>query len=138
MARVEELHYMIMEEIGDELKAQLASVLARLPRAIADSLVDQCYFISDFNMGSVRPGSLYGKFEAVVFLHEEVKDMAGEGDAIIAHELAHAHLGHHHQFGKDHSLEVHRKSEQEAADLAMEWGFVGKAADWSRLSREIQ
>jgi len=74
--------------------------------------------------GRIHEGRIFGNEGAVAEtgdiyldskkLHTYDEDVAM---AIVAHELAHYHLGHHMRSGKD------SKNEKEADDLAKQWGF---------------
>ena len=58
-----------------------------------------------------------------IIVLDDAEHSSKDFDATIAHEIAHAWLGH------DRIGEIPEDCEPQAAALAREWGFLGRASD---------
>ncbi len=106
------------------LAALIIQTAARLPRDVRAFVFDRCVFLSAGRMlyGMVLPGATAKPETWIILLSERM-----HGDdlhSFIAHEIAHAWLGHDRL-----SPEVPVDHETQAANLAQQWGFIGRGAD---------
>jgi hypothetical protein len=113
-----------------ELLLWIQLTLTKLPIDVARFVIDRCSFVSTgrVNLGLILPGRIGVHFLErrsrntwVIILSENLP--ASEEESVIAHEIAHAWLGH------DRLAEMSDDVEIEAANLTKLWGFVGRGAD---------
>jgi hypothetical protein len=111
----------------DNFQGTLAHVLVALPEKVRDYTLARCiiFSIGRGAAGIVWPArvaqsSRYRRPKWLIVISEEADDL----ESTIAHEIAHAWLRH------DRMAEVTpREWEMEAANLARDWGFLGRGAD---------
>lgn len=112
-----------------EMLAWIQSTLSKLPEEVAVFAIDQCRFISVGKgaAGLTLPGRI-GVDNAesplnvwIIVLDENISSEHME--SVIAHEIAHAWLGH------DRIGDIPDDGEIVAANLTKEWGFTGHGAD---------
>jgi len=153
------------------LHTALISTMKNLPREIREFALENCFFLSmeEGLNGTVVAGShgsnikwhmlehledeekikrinnLERKWRTIVLLDYKI---ASDDDvnSIIAHEIAHAYLGHDQMtLGEVENREVNGQSvpvlklEYEAYELTRSWGFTGRGADIekSALSEDV-
>jgi hypothetical protein len=106
-----------------ETREALVRALSRLPDDALEFAVDKCVFVS--LGGGVNGQCLPSRFVAdadwLVLLYDRAPDI----ETVIAHEVAHAYLGH--SIGDPLGDE---ETETQARDLVRAWGFSGKGADF--------
>jgi len=105
----------------------IVNTIARLPQDVRDFALEECAFLSvgvDI-LGTVVPPRLTAKVWFVL-LADGLS--AEDGPGIVAHEIAHAWLGHDF-------MAPPANCEPEAANLVASWGFTGDGADPDRHSR---
>jgi len=113
----------------------ITETVQRLEAKVRDFVLDRCRFVSVGNTAQALPGCVgIHPFEQqahnmwIIILEEGLhpnddRRRADEAHSIVAHEIAHAWLGH------DRLGNVPPDCEGQAADQARQWGFTGKAAD---------
>lgn len=116
---------------GDDvgLERAIVQTLARLPDDVREFALESCRFLSvgRADLGMVLPGRV-GASEVVseprwlVLLEENV--LSEDVHGIVAHEIAHAFLGHDRL-----SIDTPADCEKQAASRAREWGFDGAGTD---------
>ncbi len=112
----------------EDLWRQIVEAIERLPEEVRDFALDRCRFLSVARTthGMVLPGRI-GTHEVtneptwLVLLSEAIP--AEDVHGAIAHEIAHAWLGHDRLAFPPDDCEI------QAANLTMEWGFSGVGAD---------
>lgn len=116
---------------GEDVETQLGivKVLSKLPDNVVQFALDRCSFTS---VGKVTAGMvLPGK----VGIHPSEKrsrncwliildERSTDDESVIAHEIAHAWLGHDRTSADDQET-----WEIDAANLTKEWGFEGRGSD---------
>jgi hypothetical protein len=142
-----------------DIEQSIFQCVALLPKEVQEFAIDRCRFFSVG--GSVNAAVLNGNIllppllnlpegirwaieqgrieellsnpPMLILLSEHIVDKYEREDivSIIAHEIAHAYLGH---ASRSHSLkadEAHRAAEMEveACELASSWGFSGRGTD---------
>ena len=118
---------------GDNPHTQrlIAQTITQLPDDVAEFALDRCRFLSVgvdcFAMtvsGRIASHDLERRTRNMwlILLHEKLP--VDEELSIIAHEIAHAWLGHDKL-----SLDFSPTSEVDAATLTATWGFTGRGAD---------
>lgn len=144
--------YFNTHEVIEQL---IIETLARLPKEIREFVCDHCRFLSigrsanavvlngslalpfplNFPEG-IRSAIELGRIEELlsnppklILLSELMIDKYEQEDVIsvVAHEIAHAYLGHEPCLEPDFSLAAER--EVEACALASQWGFSGRGTD---------
>jgi len=146
------------------LHTALISTIRKLPKEIREFALDNCFFLSmeEGLNGTVVAGShgsnihwpmlkhledqekikrinnLERKWRTIVLLDYKIAS-DDDVDSIIAHEIAHAYLGHDHMMlGEVENKEVNGQSvpvlklEYAAYKLTASWGFRGRGADIER------
>ncbi len=110
---------------GDDayLHAAIARALAKVPKTVLEFVLEKCIFLSTEQIGIVWPGRIAKKCSWIIILNfcdlEE-----DDWESVIAHEVAHAFLGHD-RMGLDDQLDL----ERQACSLVKEWGFTGLGTD---------
>ena len=113
-----------------ELHLWIRRTLIKLPVEVARFVIDRCSFASvgRVNFGLILPGRIgvhvverRSRNTWVIILSENLP--ASEEESVIAHEIAHAWLGH------DRLAEMSNDVEIEAANLTKKWGFSGRGAN---------
>ena len=131
-------YYLAYYGESQELEALIVSVLNHLPAAVRDFALDRCRFssVGSTTYGMVLPGRIgrqdtdYTNVPPDESLEDDpwfillLEDLPAEdAPGIVAHEIAHAWLGHDRLgFNPDDSETV-------AANLTAAWGFTGLGAD---------
>lgn len=146
------------------LHTALISTIRKLPKEIREFALENCFFLSmeEGLNGTVVAGShgsnirwhmlehledeekikrindLERKWRTIVLLDYKIAS-DDDVDSIVAHEIAHAYLGHDHMMlGEVENREVNGQSvpvlklEYEAYKLTASWGFTGRGADIER------
>jgi IrrE N-terminal-like domain len=112
---------------GEDLETHGALVrsLARLPAAVREFAIDECVFVSIGKSvrGLCRPTTMVGEARWMIVLDERLAPSSIE--TAVAHEVAHAYLGH--DLGDTST--THEEVEAAARQLAREWGFRGFGAE---------
>ena len=107
----------------------IVQTVARLPEEVRDFACERCRFLSVGRsaLGMVIPADIatHALEECtcnmwLILLEEELPE--DDAHSIIAHEIAHARLGHN-RFTADASVEIL------TAEKTKEWGFTGLGAD---------
>jgi hypothetical protein len=102
-----------------ETEAALVRVLAKIPEDVCALALRRCWFIS---VGGATHAHFIPAEHAQAVVGRAVIVMAdGQGrqlDSVIAHEVAHAMLGH-----GPATVKGYDEQEEEARRLAAEWGF---------------
>jgi hypothetical protein len=115
----------------DALMRVIVDALMMLPCEVRAFALEHCCFLSigRANLGMVLPGRIAtdpvrrrtrGRW--FVLLAEDLPE--GDAHGIVAHEVAHAWLGHDRL-----SPECPQDCEEQTAGLTRDWGFSGKGAD---------
>jgi hypothetical protein len=113
----------------DRLLRWIVETVARLPQEAREFACERCRFLSVGRSAqgmAVPAGIATHAYEKrtrnmwLILLEEELRDE--HAHSIIAHEIAHAWLGHD-RFTADASVEV------ETAEKVRKWGFTGLGAD---------
>lgn len=114
-----------------DTKQTIVEGVARLPLEVQEFVLDRCCFASVGRnaLAQVLPGRVglhpveqKASNMWIIILTEGFRpDEDNRG--MVAHEIAHAWLGH------DRLGEPPPDCEDQAANLAKQWGFTGKAAD---------
>jgi hypothetical protein len=99
----------------DDKAAVIIAVCQQLPEEIRDYVYARCRFVWSADWGRTWPGDLFAD-KWVITLHPDLP--AQEAPGVVAHEIAHAYLGHRVDTAPA-SCEV------DAAALAKFWGFTG-------------
>ncbi len=129
---IEEIWYKV-RYYGDDSQTQVAicRTVERLPKDVQSFVFDDCVFMSvgRASLGLVMPpdrdDELYwARDRWLIFLADELPEE--DVDGIIAHEIAHALLGHN-RFELFVPGDTER-TEQEVADQVKAWGFTGRGA----------
>lgn len=99
-----------------ELHGAIIRAIARLPREVAEWVVDKCVFFSVGRMihGQCLPARFIAGAEWIITLDEEFPD----AESLVGHEIAHAWL--RHSIGDLTSDDV---VEEQARKQARGWGF---------------
>ena len=112
----------------DAFRAAYARALVRLPAKVRDFALERCLIFTigrDGQQAAVCwPASIVDKRQRrwIIVMDE---DMGVDVEATIAHEIAHAWLGH-----RESGSAAHPHSNDVAADdLAVEWGFARSYPD---------
>ncbi len=112
-----------------EMQLWIQSTLTKLPEEVAVFAIDRCRFISiGWGVaGLTFPGRIgVDDYESplnvwIIVLDDNISSEHVE--SVIAHEIAHAWLGH------DRIGDIPDDCEVVAANLTKEWGFTGHGAD---------
>lgn len=115
---------------SDEIRRFLALVLLRLPERIREFAIERCAVLSVGHnaYGITWPARIAKKWRVginrrwLILLTENLPP--GDEESIIAHEIAHAYLGHDRG-----SPDLPQDCEEQACNLVAKWGFSGKGAD---------
>jgi len=115
---------------SNEIKADLARVLMCLPERVRDFVIERCAVLSIgyYAFGITWPariakGRRVGLNRSwIIVVSEDLS--SGEQQGIIAHEIAHAYLGHARM-----SPDLPEDCEAQACKLVAQWGFSGRGAD---------
>ena len=107
----------------DRLRLALASVLVRLPKRVRHFVQRRCQILSIGGLGVwgiTWPASIVDKRKVkwLIVMSETAYRSQGRRESAIAHEVAHAWLGHN-RLDPDISPDV----EEEADNQAVAWGF---------------
>lgn len=131
MRSLEGIHYRIAYLGESEFtRAHIANAVSRLPGDVQDFACERCRFVSvgEGAMGITLPGSIgvnahekRSRNMWIIVLDDRIP--VEELDGVVAHEIAHAWLGH------NRCEEVTVDDEVAAATLTREWGFTGRGAD---------
>jgi hypothetical protein len=102
-----------MREAQRAMEAALARVLPRLPAEVRSFVADECRFLS------LLGGKPYGHCAdgLITLALSQLSDT--EADCVVAHEIAHAWLGH----GPMPDGAQRERQEREAQEQAAAWGF---------------
>jgi hypothetical protein len=109
-----------------ETKEALVRVLSRVPRDALEFAIHKCVFLSSGGKeiglnGQCLPTRFIGEADWLILIYDDAPDI----ETVIAHELAHAYLGH--SLGEPMSDE---ETEAQAREQTRAWGFTGKGADF--------
>ena len=115
-------------EVAPHIEVKIVGVLAQLPKNVREFVYKECAFIS---IGDSNAGTTFcmeqrnlKNFKWLIVLC----DGAVNNDiSIIAHEIAHATLGH--KKFDSHVRKQAKKVETDAARLTKKWGFIGLGSD---------
>lgn len=121
-----------------EMWQRIVRTVTRLPAAVQEFVFERCAFMSVGRAayGLVMPPNTAAAADYlhwahdrwIVFLSDDLPEAHAPG--IIAHEIAHAYLGHDRTApGLTAGVEI------EAAELAAAWGFDGMATDPEYVTR---
>lgn len=111
------------------MRMHIVATIMRLPRDVMQFALDRCCFISLGRgvQGITLPGRI-GTDEAgrdentwIIVLSDDLA--FHEAESTVAHEIAHAFLGH------DRLDDMPEDCEVQASTLAQSWGFTGRGAD---------
>jgi predicted SprT family Zn-dependent metalloprotease len=106
----------------DEVRAIIEETQARLPQAIQAVVDHECHFLV-YRQGThglaLHRDRLQDKPWLLVI---EASVDAADAHGVVAHEIAHAWLGHRYGGSAD--------EESAAPELAATWGFTGSGAGW--------
>lgn len=118
----------------DKLRNAIASVLTALPEEVKEFVLEHCFILStgEYTYGTVWPGKIFKNISWVIVLNEKMPKSKGDRESIIAHEIAHAYLGHD-QLNPD----IEPECEIEACNLTKQWGFNGLGTNIKRCYREL-
>jgi hypothetical protein len=113
-------YFSVVQYVGtdDATRATIATTLAKLPADVATWAVEAIAFVSVGGeiMGHTLTPTEWGEIRHVVALDESAM-RTRNGTYVVAHEIAHARLGHRAFTPPEEGTEA-------AADrLAAEWGF---------------
>lgn len=130
MSDPEALAYRIALYGCDAIRSEIVGAVSRVPEGVQTFATERCAFLGhpEGLDGAVWPGRIATDFDGsdedtwIVLLDIPLPDEVGE--AVVAHELAHAYL-RHDKLGQGDAIEI----ETEAAELAAEWGFTGRPTD---------
>ena len=117
---------------NETIRVLIIATICRLPDEVAEFALDRCNFVSIGEEGTgygivlpgrigVHPGERRSKNIWIIVLAENLPDE--DSHSIIAHEIAHAWLGH------DRVGEIPEDCETQASDLVRQWGFTGRGAN---------
>jgi hypothetical protein len=100
----------------------LVRALSRLPDDALEFVVDKCAFFSigGGSNGQCLPSRFTGEAEWLILIDNDAPDL----ETVIAHEVAHAYLGH----GLEDATK--EETEKQAREQVRAWGFTGKGADF--------
>lgn len=101
----------------------LVNALSRLPDDARRFAIDKLVFVScggGLN-GQCLPSRFIAEADWLVLIYDRAQDL----ETVIAHEVAHAYLGH--SIGDYMSDE---ETERQAREQVRAWGFSGKGADF--------
>jgi hypothetical protein len=106
-----------------EDRIKTAEAMKRLCERVPSEVFEHHYDVTFFAPAPWKNGQVYprgfGGSNAVIYLSPTLEGLPQEEvDFIVAHEFAHANLGHDNYFGNIDSIE------DEADALAAKWGFV--------------
>ncbi|MGD2217931.1 MAG: hypothetical protein PVJ64_14330 [Gemmatimonadales bacterium] len=113
--------------VSDDIKSRITETLMRLPERPREYALDNCFFLGvgyGMCVGTsivCMTGREVPPKKFLVVVRDEIPD--DDVHSVIAHEIAHAWLGH------DMGPNVPQSGEVEAAKLVAEWGFTGIGAD---------
>ena len=124
-----------LDYYGDDegTRQLIARVVLQLPSDVAEFTLDRCRFLSigESCYGMTLPGRIGTHWLDdnssnvwLILLVENLDRLPGEdARSIIAHEIAHAWLGH------DRTAPESEDFRTDAARLTQQWGFYGKGSD---------
>ena len=108
--------------VSESLRYTIVSAVHKLPQEIKEFVFQKVFFTSISEMGG---GQCWHKDNAcpwAIVLGDK------EEESIVAHEIAHAHLGHRTGGGGIRAEEALR-IETEACSQAKQWGFSGSGTE---------
>ncbi len=105
---------------SEEFRAACARTLVRLPEDVRDFALERCciFTLNRNTRAACWPGSRRKRW--IIVANE---GMRGDVESTIAHEIAHARLGHVAPYELTNEAELPR-NEREADDLIVRWGFA--------------
>lgn len=136
MSDLETIAYRLALYGCDAIRPEIVRAVSRVPEEVQTFAAERCAFLAlpDGLDGAVWPGRIATHFHGsdadawIVLLDSPLPEDAGE--AVVAHELAHAFL-RHDKLGQGDAAEI----ERQAAELARAWGFTGYTTDPEHCTR---
>ncbi|TMB65067.1 MAG: hypothetical protein E6J43_12440 [Chloroflexi bacterium] len=120
----------------NDLRSVIGDTIGRLPDDALLLAADRCVFVSVGRTveGMTLPGDVLQRVDEddptwLILLDDRIMDTkeADDVESVIAHEIAHAFLGHNRMTDDgDRSVEI------ATCKLVREWGFEGSGTDESR------
>ncbi len=115
--------------VPDDMAVCIGLTVQKLPNKVKEFVYKNCEFISIAMFGGK---TIYAKSEflqkrhwLIILCHQRINN---EYTSVIAHEIAHAWLGHKHE-ERGVELEEAAPKEKEACLLVKQWGFKGIGAE---------
>lgn len=110
--------------IDSETQSGITRALVRVPAEVRQFAITECVFVSAGadTLGLCRPVSIIGQATWLIVLAEGEAEIV---ENVVAHEVAHAWLGH--DIGDTSS--THEEIEAATRQLLRDWGFKGEGAD---------
>ncbi len=139
---LEEINYAFggVHALGDQQLRDVVMVLSRLPVGVVDFVTENIYLSSCYGRGGaaefIPHDFLKTKKGTILFCFTLWDDDQADVDFTIAHEIAHAFLGHKTPVLGLISSEEYEQQEMQADELAIEWGF-GRPSGWPRDIRNL-
>jgi Zn-dependent peptidase ImmA (M78 family) len=124
MKKIEQIAYDLnmWHEPNDKVTIAIAKVLQKLPQEVYDYAIERIFF--EF----VPVSGMAIRLSAIRREKKYMVVIKNRDPYVIAHEIAHSHLGHGNRQGAN-SVRMYDKDEMEAQFLAEKWGFMPK--QWS-------
>lgn len=120
-----------MDFLSPGLMSAMCNVLEKVPYEVLEHVHENCDFIEVLEGGGkCIDAKLYEN--NIIVLASNIKE--GDREDIIAHEIAHTFLNHS---ARETNLETHKKWEEEADNLIVQWGFskVYKDYDFDKVQK---
>jgi len=122
-----QVHYMdagVVTMGDDDLRYIISDVLAKVPAAVVDRVMDGCRFLMPRiqGKGTFIPAALLEGLD-VILLPEGLLDDPDEMETTILHEVAHFWLGHESPLQWDPSEDILPRYDQQEAEA---WTQVGE------------
>ncbi len=113
-----------LNQVGEEFQVILAKSISKLPMEIVDWTTENLLFISsnDDNHASYLPIEILLSKKGLVILSEILKKQTEDiQSSYIAHEIAHAYLGHISPIMSNLSNRETKNQEEQATKLSHKW-----------------
>jgi hypothetical protein len=108
-------------QVSDDFRVALDTALSELTGEIVDWVTSNILFVSSEDLAFFLNRKELMHVKGLVFLSEKLKDKSKDRQVFcIAHEVAHAKLGHRSAIGWT-SKEEYEQQEKEADNLARKW-----------------
>ena len=162
---IETLHYRIPDYCDNvAVHTQLLRTVERLPDGVQEFVCERCVFLALADHGMVLPGRItyphfaetaemvekappnasFSKLTDYVEEHERtapkwivlLQGTPSDDESILAHEIAHAYLGHDRLAIYDGDEAGH--AEMAACELTKSWGFQGLGTDTDHCTAQFK